>query len=176
MIDKEKQIEEIAIVEIASDIHTALLNCNNNYNCRSCEFRNDTPMSFCKAEYIAKAIVEKYQPKIDKDSVVITREEYAEYVELRNSEVAELVKENKALGKQCLDWMKLYHKQLTKTKETSKETANKLISKIREMLNSCETVYEDDEYLISPNEGYLMKDVDTGLDEIEKQFSIEMKE
>lgn len=68
----EKQIEEM---EMAREIHKALLYCKNNSRCRNCEFKNDTPMSFCKAEYIAKVISEKYQPKLPEDSVVLSREE-----------------------------------------------------------------------------------------------------
>lgn len=82
-----------------------------------------------------------------KDSVVLTREEYVEYVELRNSEVAELVKENKVLGKQCLDWMKLYHKQLTKTKQARKETAKTFASHIESYL-----AYHNDEDTLTKNE------------------------
>lgn len=74
-LPQEKQIEEM---EMAREIHKALLNCHNNYNCHKCEFMHDTPMSFCKAEYIAKAISEYYQPKIDKDSVVLSKSELEE--------------------------------------------------------------------------------------------------
>lgn len=56
------------------------------------------------------------------------------------------------------------------------ETAEKIIVKVREMLNSCQTVYEDDKYLITPNVGYLMKDVDDGLDEIEKELNATAKQ
>ena len=68
--NKEKQIEEMA-----KEIHKALLGCKNN-SCCNCEFNNDSPMSFCKAEYIAKVISKKYQPKLPEDSVVLSREEY----------------------------------------------------------------------------------------------------
>jgi hypothetical protein len=75
---------------------------------------------------------------LEKDGkAVLSREEYAEYVELRNSEVAELVKENKVLGKQCLDWMKLYHKQLTKTKEARKETTREILKETEWLFRFC---------------------------------------
>ena len=62
--EKYRQIEEMA-----KEIHKALLDCKNA-SCCNCEFNNDIPMSFCKAEYIAKAISEKYQPKLLEDSIV----------------------------------------------------------------------------------------------------------
>lgn len=74
MKGKENQFEEL---EMARDIHEALLYCKGNSHCRNCEFKNDTSMSFCKAEYIAKAISKKYQPKISKDSVVLSADEFA---------------------------------------------------------------------------------------------------
>ena len=74
---REKQIEEITeMVEMAREIYEVLLDCRNNSRCRNCEFRNDTSMSFCKAEYIAKVLSEKYQPKLPEDSVVLTKEVY----------------------------------------------------------------------------------------------------
>ena len=69
MGNKEKHIEYI---EMAREIHEAQLHCINNSYCHNCEFRNDTPMGFCKAEYIAKAISEKYQPKLPEDSIINT--------------------------------------------------------------------------------------------------------
>jgi hypothetical protein len=63
-------------MEMAREIHKALLDCMNNNRCRNCEFKNDTPMSFCKAEYIARAISKHYQPKLPEDSVVLSKEEY----------------------------------------------------------------------------------------------------
>lgn len=83
-----------------------------------------------KVEYL----VNQGYRKILKGSVVLSKEEYGEYLELRNSEVGELVKENRELGRQCLDWMKLYHKQLTKTNEARKETAEKYFNAVIEML------------------------------------------
>ena len=83
------------------------------------EFLDNCELNYDKGYKKALADLEK------DGKVVLSREEYAE---LRNSEeVGELVKENRVLGKQCLDWMKLYHKQLTKTKQSSKETAEKIL-------------------------------------------------
>lgn len=78
------------------------------------------------------AITSFYEKVLPEGSVVLSKEEYEEYVELRNSEVGELVKENRVLGKQCLDWMKLYHKQLTKTNEARKETAAEIYAIVDE--------------------------------------------
>ena len=119
MKDKEKQIEEMAkdIPYLTLD-RTVFVGATETKNVSWTLSEEDNKI-------IAETLISKGWIKPDKDSVVLTREEYNEYVELRNSEIAELVKENKVLGKQCLDWMKLYHKQLTKTKQSSKETAEK---------------------------------------------------
>lgn len=76
--DSETTSEEM-IEEMAREIYDALLNCRDNLNCHKCEFRHDAP--FCKAEYIAKAISEHYQPKLPEDSVVLTLEELEEKYE-----------------------------------------------------------------------------------------------
>jgi hypothetical protein len=102
-----------------------------------------------------------------KDSVVLSREEYNEYVELRNSEVAELVKENKVLGKQCLDWMKLYHKQLTKTKEASKETAEKILNEL--LVGFRKNFYLKNMSMTEEEFGWV-------IDEIAREFDVEIKE
>lgn len=115
-MDKQKEIEEMADILCESKEH----NCNGED---------------CKCLKQATDLFNKGVRIIDKDSVVLSMEEYNEYVELRNSEIAELVKENRELGKQCLSWMKLYHKQLTKTKEASKEMAEKIYKDIRLFLD-----------------------------------------
>ena len=103
-----------------------------------------------------------------KDKVVLSKKEYGEYVELRNSEVGELVKENRELGKQCLDWMKLYHKQLAKTDEARKETAEKYFNAVIEMLKEVkqfETIdIKDLVFLHEKNKEYA------------KQFGVEVEE
>ena len=111
---------------------------------------------------------EHYQPKLPKDSVVLSNEEYEK-----------LQNENKRLFYQNCN-LRIENKSLEENLEIealkSKEMTKGFIAKVREMLDNCETIYEDDGYLITPNVGYLMKDVDDGLDEIEKQFSVEIKE
>lgn len=81
-------------------------------------------------------------------------------------------------GKQCVEMIQYNYNM--GYKHGSKETAEKIINKVRAMLWSCNTIREHDEYTITPNIGYLMKDVDDGLDEIEKefakQFDVEIKE
>ena len=79
---------------------------------------------------IAKDLTKLNYRKLPKDSVLLSKEDYEEYIELRNSEIGELVKENKQLGTQCLEWMKLYHNQLNKTKEARKETAEKILNEL----------------------------------------------
>lgn len=84
---------------------------------------------------LAKELIDLGYQKIDKDKqVVLTREEYGEYIELRNSEVGELVKENRELGRRCMDWIKSYRGQLTKTDKACKETAQTI-------LNKCDKLY-----------------------------------
>lgn len=171
MKDKEKINEEMgAVVEMASDIHTALLNCNNNYNCRSCEFRNDTPMGFCKAEYIAKAIAEKYQPKIDKDSVVLSREEYEKSFDIK---VYNKIREENRLLKEQAELLR--QEIITLSQElvnSRKKMAEKFYKKVRKLLKKVDIIVDGDEGLV----GYEESAVDKGLTEIAKQFGVEIKE
>lgn len=115
MTDKE-MIEEMASCMCSS--------YKSEKGCKTC------PTNWCYAEECATMAFCNNYRKIPEGSVVLSKEEYGEYVELRNSEVGELVKENRELGKQCLDWMKLYHKQLTKTEQTRKETAKEILQEL----------------------------------------------
>ena len=54
----------------------------------------------------------------------------------------------------------------------SKETAEKLITKIKQALNNVETIVSDNSMnTLQPNIGYNMKQVDDLLDEIEEQIT-----
>ena len=164
MIDKEKQIEEMVnIIENAFKVY---------FGANDLVEPEDFPY---QAKDLAKELLEHYQPKLPQDSVVLSREEYERGI-IQIGYIEELEKDKKTYQEINLKLLNKIEELELKLKQERKETVKKIISKMREMLNSCETIYEDDEYLISPNVGYLMKDVDAGLDEIEKQFSIEIKE
>ena len=131
MNEKYKMIEEILKEENDRVCSSIDKNFCVNRTCKQ-----------CLIERVAERLSAKYQPKLPEGSVVLSKEEYAEYVELRNSEVGKLVKENRELGKHCLDWMKLYHKQLTKTEQSRKETAKEILQELYEesISNISETV------------------------------------
>ena len=154
MKDTEKQIEEIA--EIIDDIDD---------NARIRETRWDGYIALANSEKIVAELLKHYQI-VDKDRVVLSREEYSEYVELRNSEVGELVKENRELGKQCLNWLNLYHKQLTKTNKARKETVEKIKGFIFSKL------YEATDDLTR----LILREIYWQVDELAKRFGVEIKE
>ena len=108
-------------------------------------------------ETLAEKLISKGWIKPNKNSVMLSKEKYKLLVECSSYEGV----------------MKALKNEYTKG---SKETADTILNKVREMLNNCETVCEYNKFLITPKIGYLMKDVDDGLDEIEKQFSVEIKE
>lgn len=156
----EKIIEEMAKV-----IESVKLYGIDNYGRK---------ISHHSALELAEELLKHYQPKPPEGSVVLTKDEWAEYVELRNSEVGELVKENRELGKQCLDWMKLYHKQLTKTDEARKETAKEFAEKMKTInfdidFTFKQSSFEDVKKVINLMFNYLMDYID----EIAKQFGVE---
>lgn len=161
MNEKDKMIEEMA-----KDLKECLP--NDWYWQKSVD--SDTYL-------VAKHFYNAGYRKIPKGSVVLSKEEYFEYVELRNSEVGELVKENRKLGKHCLDWMKLYHKQLTKTNEARKEMAEEILTKmlakakrLKEQFNST-TYGKNKEHLIATIEIEI-----AGIKNLAKQFGVEVKE
>lgn len=161
-IKKEKQIEEIAKErnEI-KDIMKLLDKCVSL-----------NPM--CKSEVASVIYGNNYQ-KITKDNVVLSREEYKRLkrVETEKDRLYEikLDLENQLIEKGWTD----YEGADEIEKRVSKETAEKCIRDIREMLQDCDKVYEDDGYHISPDVGYLKKDVDDGLNKIAKQLGVEVK-
>ena len=117
-------------------------------------------------DYIVNAhkLASYLQPKLSKDSVILSKKEY----ENLQSNVKRLAYQNCNL--------KIENKNLEEDLEIktlkNKEIVEKILNKVRAMLWSCNTIREHDEYTITPNIGYLMKDVDDGLDEIEKEFSV----
>jgi hypothetical protein len=101
--------------------------------------------------YTAYKLVEQGWIKPDKDCVILTMEEYVNLkASMFDYGVEQGIETGKLLG--------------------NKETTKKILKQIREMLQDCDTVYEDDGYHISPDVGYLREDVDNGLNELEKQF------
>lgn len=155
-------MEKEIIEEMAKDIFN------------TCAWRFGNPSDYKEiCNDIAKDLI-KLDYRNCKDKVVLSKEEYAEYVELRNSEVGELVKENRQLGKQCLDWMKLYHKQLTKTDQARKETAKEILKKmlanakrLKEQFNST-TYGKNKEHLIATIEIEI-----AGIKNLAKQYGVE---
>ncbi len=151
MKDKEKQIEEMA--KIIDD--------------RLIEAR-DYLGSMNKGEgyWIAQRLIEHYQPKIDKDSVVLSREEYESLQNL-------LTKRQNVIDsyRKCID------KRNSAIKQASKETAEKIIlseiATIKNIRDAC--VLPTPKY----KEGYI--DCCNGIlfylkNNISKQFGVEIKE
>lgn len=131
--------------------------------------------------WIAQKLIEHYQPKIPKDSVVLSREEYERLKNLSNL-VPELSLENlrlkeeqkemqKAIAKDnSVNWLLKQDRRITE-KRVSKETAEKYKGFIRELLtngdDSITTYYGDVKYR-------LIREDD--LQELAKQCGVEIKE
>ena len=99
-------------------------------------------------DYTAHKLIEQGWIKPNKDCIILSREGYDILISVENERI----------------------------KQARNEMVKKIFKKVREMLRDCDTVYEDDGYHISPDVGYLMEDVDNGLNEIEKQLGIDIKE
>ena len=70
-------------------------------------------------------------------------------------------------NKQCVEMIQ-YNYNMGYEKG-SKETAEKLIAKIKQFLSNVETVWEEDKYSLYPDVGYKCSEVDDFLDKLEKE-------
>jgi hypothetical protein len=102
------------------------------------------------------------KPKLPKDSVALSKEEYEKLqTDMRRLayQYCNLIIENKNL-KEDLDIEVL----------KGKETAEKLITKIKQSLNSVEIIRGDDMHKLLPDIGYSVREVDDLLDKIENKL------
>ena len=126
-------------------------------NAHICETRWDGYMAVANSEKIVEELLKHYKI-VDKDSVVISKEEYERLQNL-------LTKRQNVIDsyKKCID------KRNSAIKQASKETVDKLITKIKHFLSNVETVVEKDKYSLYPEIGYKCSEVDDFLDELEKE-------
>ena len=168
MKDKEKQIEEMAKAC-----------CDWTINCKKC-----TVFSHCLRVYHAEKIFNAGYRKIDKDSVVLTKEELnKKYVSVEMYELAKAFHDEKCaeFEKLCYDYEKLkqqlkeaqeFWKSTVRTEqEASKETAEKFYKKVRKLLKKVDIIVDGDEGLV----GYEESAVDKGLTEIAKQYGVDIE-
>jgi len=106
MKNKEKQIEEMAKV-MRNDI------CHN-LNCANCNSSRCYTDGKCHEYHCAKILLEHYQPKIPKDSVVLSGLELADYKHYKEytKSLAMIEKEtaencNSILERNYKDWLKV---------------------------------------------------------------------
>lgn len=89
---KQKQMIE----ELAKEIAKTILSCplNQGRHCDVCKFNDKDTISYdCQSYLVAEKLLEKYQPKIPENAVVLTREEYEELDKCRwnNKKVADIL-------------------------------------------------------------------------------------
>lgn len=106
---------------------------------------------------IAKEVLKHYQPKLPEDSVVLTKEEYEQLKQTIISQLEESTKLCTHLTQKIID--------------TRKETAREILKEIRKYLDTVPQVPPD---YYSDDWGYLTKDVDNGLNELAKQYGVEV--
>lgn len=117
------------------------------------------------AKEIAKALIILGYQKVKEDEMVISKQDYEEL----KKDCADIAGHYQEMGR-------FYDEKCEECDRISKETAEKVINKVRRMLWSCNTVRIHNKHTITPCVGYLMSDVDDGLDELEKEFGIGIKE
>jgi hypothetical protein len=146
---KHKQIEEMAyIIENAFKVY---------FGANDLVDPEDFPY---QAKDLAKELLEHYQV-VDKDSVVLSMEEYEILTKDIEKPTDEVLK-RLIVGKNLL-----IDKAVKKTiDETIKETTEKLVAKIKQFLSNVETVVEDDKYSLYPEVGYKCSEVDDFIDEL----------
>ena len=127
-------------------------------------------------DFTANRLYEQGYCKIDEGSVVITK---AEYNWLVSSDKEEIVKENEELGNQCLEWMELYHKQVTKTYQARTQAVKEVLEKTKE---KCKELEDKFSHLCKSKKECLMETcryegvlaVKRELNEIAKEFGVEL--
>ena len=161
MKDKEKQIEVKKLVNIITKVYP------NKY---SIEYP-------AKAIRLANELLERYQPKLPKDSVMLSMEEFKKlntprvYISqkyLTDKEVTEML--DKSMFSVIQDNSTI--EMIPSRAEIERETAEKFYKKVRKLLKKVDIIVDGDEGLV----GYEESAVDKGLTEISKQFGVEIKE
>lgn len=128
-LQKEKQIEVNKIIELIRPLNIV---CDNN-DCEKCPCSVENRL--CTEERVARVIIEHYQPKLPKDSVVLSREEYAE---LKHTKILlkELEKDKKFYQNAVLNNLKEIEKLENQLEQTRKETAEKIYNDIFALINN----------------------------------------
>lgn len=152
MEDKEKQIEKMEYDISYID--------DNGYYYDEDGYQQD---AYADCHKIAEELIKKGWIKPDENNLVLSRE----LLEVNGvKSVDELV---------IISRPNLMAKLELKEKEVCKETTEKLITKIKQSLCSVETIVGDT-HKLQPEIGYSMREVDDLLDELAKEFDIEIKE
>lgn len=128
---------------------------------------------FIDNQELAEEILKYYQLKLPKDSVVLSKEEYKNLKHYEN-EMYRLQGVVDTLTNEGWDILDEKEEKIRKTQ--GKETAEKVITKIKQSLSSIETIRGDDTNKLQPEIGYSMREVDDLLDELAKQFHVEIRE
>ena len=167
-MDKQKEIEEMAKI--------LRLHLCDNANCETCNYGGEIK-GVCVERFLAKRLYEQGYRNC-KDKVVLSREEYED---LTDSEIGELVKENKELEKQCVAWSELVHRREERDKDRvifTKENYDKFLKEIKIKLEemgkeTAEKFYKDIHDIITKSDGFLCEEV---LRITAKQIGAEIKE
>lgn len=154
MNDKQ-QIEEMASI-ICKET-------SNKGVCEKCAFKKHTQFGFvyqCPKFDSAEDIYNAGYRKIPEDSVVLSREEYEKLKDLEK----------------CFDYNLVQER-----KQIRKETAREIVCKIKEILKKVRTVVNYDDYgdgcgLGGYDCGYAKQSVDFRIDELAKQYDVEIRE
>ena len=134
-------MDKQTIKEMAKEIAKTLFDdclLNNGGHCEDCECnREETKEYDCQSYLVAKKILEKYQPKIPENAVVLTRGQY--------EEVLKLLKEYNEIQNNFPNQVNAMIENYNKGYEKgSKEMAEKFAERLKEeVLNFCGTVEEN---------------------------------
>ena len=109
-----KDAEEKQIKEMAEQICSYSFCCKSAKDCYECEHNDMSIDASCTEIKCAKELLKHYQPKLPKDSVVLSREEYTLLLKSNINDVSEYIADELATER--------------------KETAEKFYKKVRKLL------------------------------------------
>ena len=177
MKDKEKRIEEIAkdIPYLTLD-RTVFVGATETKNVSWMLSEEDNRL-------IAESLTEKGYQKIPEGSVMISKEEYEEYKKVVDGKaiMVENITDLNKLVQFPIEYDSKIFDDIAEfgnyiQEQASKETTEKIITKIKQFLSHVETVVDADKYSLYPEIGYKCSEVDDFLDQLEKECGTEIKE
>lgn len=92
-IDKDINVHRKMVEEMATEIARIILSCplNQGRHCDMCKFNDKDTISYdCQSYLVAEKLLEKYQPKIPENAVVLTMEEFERCKGFSREEVDEI--------------------------------------------------------------------------------------